>query len=295
MVKIRKGVAYTLVSLTFLSACNMFEHLDHPTSDPQLLSAARGCFDQGDLACAKDLYGKLSNNDADIKSSELAFTILDEQGADLGAFLGAFAGGAGAAGLTKLSNSLSKNSGLDKRKALLAAFSQTTNITDSSLKGLVQFITMMAISAEILSEASTIKGNLNQADFVVSPATCKTAKAPNHCGIVDSSCDKPAGSGLTAGGPATKASDVGNDTATIVTFFSQDTPTIEMFLVALDEVLGGLGAINGNKSGGKLSDATKGIATDLTGSANSSSIPQIYRDRISDCVRQKFIQLGVGA
>src|SRR3954469_7732827 len=74
---------------------NVFDPFDNPTTDTQLISAARACFDRGDIACAKENYEKLSANNADIAASETAFAMLDENGAGMASFIQAFGSGGG--------------------------------------------------------------------------------------------------------------------------------------------------------------------------------------------------------
>jgi hypothetical protein len=70
------AIAWSAAALAALSGCNVFSVLDSPSGDAQLISAARACFDQGDFACARDNYSKLSDSSADIRASEEAFLAL---------------------------------------------------------------------------------------------------------------------------------------------------------------------------------------------------------------------------
>ncbi|MBI3534419.1 MAG: hypothetical protein HY072_02890, partial [Deltaproteobacteria bacterium] len=78
----RNLVSLLLFCSMFLVSCpNVFDPIDNPSGDAQLLSAARACFDKGDLACAKDNYGKITGTtDAEYAAAETAFTILEENG-----------------------------------------------------------------------------------------------------------------------------------------------------------------------------------------------------------------------
>src|SRR5688572_5467951 len=65
-------------------ACvNVFDPIDNPGGEAQLLSAARAAFDKGDIATARELYGKVGNETA---TAETIFLELDACGADIGAF-----------------------------------------------------------------------------------------------------------------------------------------------------------------------------------------------------------------
>ena len=62
--------------LAAASGCNLFDPLDSPTSDAQLISAARACFDRGDLVGiqGKLVWRKATTKQGDTKG-ELAILV----------------------------------------------------------------------------------------------------------------------------------------------------------------------------------------------------------------------------
>jgi hypothetical protein len=158
---------------TLLISCNAFDPLDSPTSDEQYLSAARNCLDEGDLACARDWYGKISRGSGDTRAGELAFTTLSEYGGKFEDFI-ASAGstGAGAAALNTLANRLSAGAGVGKRLGFYSAYKYTQYIQDPEYRGFVRFITALFLAAEILAEDSGSDGILQKTDLILSTTAC---------------------------------------------------------------------------------------------------------------------------
>ena len=56
-------IAGLAIPLVLQGCVNIFDPLDSPSGEAQLLSAARACFDDGDFACAREFYGKLGSNE----------------------------------------------------------------------------------------------------------------------------------------------------------------------------------------------------------------------------------------
>lgn len=157
-----------------LSGCNVFSSLDSPDGDAQLLSAARACFDKGDVACALDHYSKLSSgSSSEVAAAERAFAVLDQNGVGMGKFITTMASGDLSAGLTSLAGDLSPNAGQTLRQSLYTAYREVDNIsTQSELRGLVRFITAYALSAAILAEEAGGDGTLSATDVASNPNTC---------------------------------------------------------------------------------------------------------------------------
>ncbi len=174
-----KAWALTLSSTLALSlsGCNVFSSLDSPDGDVQLLSAARACFDKGDIACALEHYSKVSSgSSSEVAAAERAFAVLDQNGIGMGKFMTTMASGDLSAGLTSLAGDFSRNSGQSLRQSLYTAYREVDNIpTQSELRGLVRFITAYALSAAILAEEAGGDGTLSKTDIANSPNTC----APN--------------------------------------------------------------------------------------------------------------------
>ena len=80
-------VGLILFIFSFQLGCNTFEFMDSPGDDAQYLSAARACLDGGDIQCAIDNYQKLSNDQADIKASELVFVTMESAGLGMSAIM----------------------------------------------------------------------------------------------------------------------------------------------------------------------------------------------------------------
>src|SRR5205809_424094 len=84
------------VALAGGSSCiNLFDPIDNPSGEGQLLSAARAAFDKGDMATARELYGKAGGETA---LSETIFLDLDGCGADIGALASALSKASDASG-----------------------------------------------------------------------------------------------------------------------------------------------------------------------------------------------------
>lgn len=253
-----------------LTGCNVFDPLDSPTNDDQLISAARACFDQGDIACAREQYAKLSKDSADIMNSELAFATLDENGIGMGIFLDAFGGGGGGAGITKLANQLAGTSlnTSATRLAFYQAFQRAAAIKNPGLRGLVRFTTATALTAEIMAEGAGNNRTLEQTDYTASPTVCKALTSTTCATSAD--CDG-VGSFLTTGSDF----DFGNTTEAAV----QVTPTIAMLNGAIAQINTALGASEIGASG-KFGSGAGSFAsglTGLTGALSTSAGARCYR------------------
>jgi hypothetical protein len=172
-----------------LSACNVFAPFDNPTSDTQLLSAARACFDQGDLPCAKEYYSRVSSANSDSANSERILATLSEQGATMSALIEFVGNQANGRALTRFAERLSSGSGETRRLAIYNAFKDHTLITNSSLKAFVKFVSALSLAAEILGEAANSDGILHKTDLVAD-LTCSKDLLTNN--PATTACDAPA-------------------------------------------------------------------------------------------------------
>lgn len=169
------------IPLFFQGCINIFDPIDSPSNDAQLLSAARACFDEGDFSCAREYYGKLANNE-DAKA-ELAFVKLDEVGAGIGSFVRALDAASGSSAgmiLTVLAEQMAPFAGSSARASLLSAYQASLTISNTELKGFVQFMAGIAIAAEILAEldgAQTDKILQRETDIVANSAGCRALAA----------------------------------------------------------------------------------------------------------------------
>lgn len=182
-----------LLLLPAAIGCNVFDPLDSPGGDAQLLSAARACFDRGDMTCARENYAKLSSSQADVQASELAFVMLEEAGVSMADFMTAMGQGNANQGITRLAGLLSLRSpGQSKRQAIFNAYLKINEITQSTeLKGLVRFVAAFALAAEILGEEAGGDGTLSKTDISASPDTCNNDLSATSCtGVAAGRCTK---------------------------------------------------------------------------------------------------------
>ncbi len=164
------------VDLATLSGCNAFSFADSPSGDSQILSAARACFDAGNYTCAGTYYGQLSSASSDQGTSETAFEVLAQNGLTSAVFMNAILSGTITGGklVTKMSNAISSNSTATQsaRLAILHSYQAASTISETRLKGLVQFMTALTLAAEILAESASKAGTLKQSDLVTNPTLC---------------------------------------------------------------------------------------------------------------------------
>lgn len=256
-----------------LSGCpNVLSVVDSPDGDAQLLSAARACFDEGDLECARNHYNQLSRDYEDIQKSELAYAILDENGAGMSAFIAAFGKGNGGDGLTKLANAIAaKGANATRRLNLLSAYQKAetsagNQISDQNIRGLVRFISGIAIAAEILAETVNANGNttLDASDLVASVSGCLSV----HSGA---NCNKNAGINVIDDGSAAYNLNDSN----ISTLLSS-TANMAMLHAAVNAVYSAL--TNDLSASGKFTNTLSFVQTlNNLGGASSALASQIYR------------------
>ncbi len=230
--------------LALLVGCqfNVFDPVDAPTTDLQLKSAARGCLDRHDYACAADLYAKLAASSgncatdgtnqpcADVANSELAFSILDQNGAGFGAVAAGFGtGGASLSALNPIVRSVYGGAGLAKRHLLYTAYQKVALINNTSLKNLTRFLTAVALAAEFAAEgAADSDGVLRKTSLENTPTTCNSTTDLQ----LNGPCGAPAGVkfSATTGG-------------SIVTAEPTSTLTYDLFNSAINEAVTGLTGI----------------------------------------------------
>lgn len=193
---------FFIVFLLFTNSCqlNVFSPVDEPSGKDQLISAARACFDRGDLDCAKNYYDQLSS-DSDVRNSEEAFVLLDRYGAGMGNFILSFGSGDGGTGITLFANKLASEGGtpgVTKRLALYEAYLKTFLVQNTALRGLVRFVTALAIACELLAEGSGSDLTLQKSDLAGgTTATANSCYASTTaCGVGDANCNKPSSSAL---------------------------------------------------------------------------------------------------
>ncbi len=159
---LRSGmIAVAVATSAVILGCNIFDPLDNPSGDAQILSAARACFDQGDLACARENYLKLSTAYSEIQAAELAFVTFEENGATMSAFMETISQGGSGTALTSLAERMAPGSEA-KRLALTTAVKNAVAgiTTNTELRGLVRFLGGVAVAAEVLAEEVGTSGTL---------------------------------------------------------------------------------------------------------------------------------------
>jgi len=177
----------TLSTSVMLSSCNAFEMFDSPSNDAQYLSVARACFDQGDLECARENYQKLSNDQEDVKKSELALALIDEAGITMSTFLSAFASGGDGGAINGLAEALTEidgGVGIDKRNLILEALQAADGIQDAKLRGFTRFLASLSLFAEVLGEIAAGYGNANLLEGNDLATNANNCKATGQGGCV---------------------------------------------------------------------------------------------------------------
>jgi hypothetical protein len=257
------------VPLAILSACNIFDPIDSPNTDAQILSAARAAMDRGDFEGARQEYAKLSQSDETVASEE-AFNELNEAGATMGNFMAAFGGGGSGEAITALANSLANGAGESKRLAIYSAYSKVSSITtNTQLRGLVRLTAGLALAAEILAEQATNAGVatiLEQEDIVTNPSGC------NSVTCLGTGCAAPGGT--LALGAAVDISPTPADSTDL-----SGSATLRMFNAAIDAVNDAITEVGAS---GKFSTGTGGLASGLLTIGTT------------DCYRFAMLEQGIG-
>lgn len=223
-----------VLASAFVAGCNLFGGLNTPSTDPQLLSAARASFDKGDFASALNFYQKLSSSQTDIANSESAMTVLDQNGVGMANYISSFGqstSNVGAA-ITSMSNMLiNRNPNSTLRLGVFGAYQyiNSTTIKDNSLRGLVRFLTSVGILAELFAEAAT-NGQVHKTDISAAAGTCTAS----------------AGACVTCSGAGSKIADGGQSATTpgmlTVSDFNATTATLTMIDAAIKEINLALGS-----------------------------------------------------
>lgn len=204
------AVAGALAAILSLSACvNLFDPIDNPGGDAQILSAARAAFDRGDLQEARDLYAKLGSNE--VAQSETIFTRLEECGGGIeavGAALGAATSGSAGILVTVMGEKMNALHGTACLATLLAAYRSAQALTDPSLKNFTAFLAAIAVAGEVLAHNTgiTASGTLAVTDIVTNGATSSCilgASCTAGCGVTTKGITAAATVDLSSSGPAT--------------------------------------------------------------------------------------------
>ncbi len=262
-----KRLGIFFVGIFLFSGCiNIFDPVDTPSGDEQVLAAARACFDDGDLDCAADFYKQLSNSFVDRKNTEEAFLILERAGIGMSFFIQAFGDGGGGRGLGKLANLLSGNAAVvSRRTTIFEAFKKHDAIQDRNLRNFLKFVTALTFAAHILAEehrADTTDG-FTGADFVLTPAACKTIDVASCAG--EATCGRPVASTLDdTAAPATSDTEM---TSSDTISGQRTLLMLHKALLAVDQAIRQIGV--GGKFSTSLGSFTGQIAL-LSGISNSN-------------------------
>lgn len=236
----------SLLALAGLTSCNIYGGIDKPSGDAQLISAARACLDDGNFSCATTYYQQVSASNLDIQQSEEAFTLLNQSGASMAAFAGAFGNGQNisvGSAITTLADYLlvTGTVGQVMRTSIYTAFESETRITDSGLKNMVKFLGAVSFAAEILAE---IAESQNSSVLLKS-----NVNANSLLGY----------SGGTVGGHATLEAVVNASAGATIT--AGTWGSLDMFNIALSDASNAISALAGNGSLASLFSGTSSIGT----------------------------------
>ncbi len=265
------------LSATGLSGCNIFDPLDSPSGDEQLLSAARACFDQGDYQCALDHYAKLSTDQAETVAAETAFVMLDRAGAGMSSFTQVVGNGkTDGKALSKFATLLTPSAGEAKRLEIYRAYQKVALIQNNvQLRGLVRFVTGIALAAELLAEDAGGDGTYQNTDLVTSATvdSCRVAACPGSC---------------------TKAASSSFNTGSVVDITGNNPPAESSMS----------GALTWGKFYGAVQAVDQGLTTELATSGKFQNISSTFNvittagsalANASDlCFRALLLETGVG-
>lgn len=265
-----------LVASSCFAACNVFEVFRSPQGDDQVLSAARGCLDQGNLECARREYSKLAGTSyAEIAASELAFAYLEEAGAGAAALFPALAKGSSSGEkLTNLANALAPYRGRNQRALIYQGYRQVASIPhNANLRGLVRFTASFALAAAILAEEAGSTGKLRKLDYLTA-TDCTTGTC-----AINVSCEGP--SPVITIGPAIT---ITSSPPPELSVFDVETPTWGMYQAALNGIQLGVTEV---QASGNLASGTGDLA--ISFSTYNSADPTADR-----CFRAENLAQGVG-
>ena len=263
-VKIRnwktRSIQVTLGWLMLLSGCNAFTSLDAPTGDPQILSAARACFNAGNFTCATSYYLQLSTTAyRDTQNTELAYDILAQKGITAPVFISAVLSNGGNFGglITQLAGQLSYHASRTNRLALFQAYQYALVIQNTQAQQVMRFITALALVAEIFSENTVTPGNYKQSDLVTNPAGCSSASLLTVA-TTPATCAIPATSTMITGLNFGVLSTAGASS------FAGAAPTLYMINACISEIANTANSLSSGLLGSSASDLATTITSQLS-------------------------------
>jgi hypothetical protein len=285
-------IAAAWVSLGSGCNFNLFAPMDSPHTDTQNLSAARAAFDRGDYADALKYYQALSGSYADIQASEEAFMQLAQAGVPMSAFIGGFGDGGKhpGNGVTVMASNVdsSGSTGINSRQAILTAYSNAANISNTQLQGITRFLASLALISEVLAEGGTAgASNFSAAQITTNAVTCANDSL-SSCVIApgDSNCDSPGTDGFGAG---TCTQYTGFDASTFANWsgFQGSTPTLCMVDAGIQAVANAVSTFaSGNQNTAQFTQVLTAAGTaGLSGALSAHGYP---------CYRLALLSEGVG-
>lgn len=268
------GVAFCSI---IWAGCNSYSFVDKPSSNAQILSAARACLDEGNYSCAATYYGQLSSP-SDESRSEAIFTNLAEDGVTVATFANAVIAGSSNAGklITKFAGQLTGIASVTTRLNFFHIYQQYKNIQEPHAQGLVRFVTGLTLLSEIFAEGANKSGIFQASDLVSDPTSCAT----NYDIPPFTGCSAPSNSKISSGTaiPAlTSASD--SDMS--------GSPTLFMINAAIYEIDQGLNDMGPN---GQLGSSSQGFTSSILNDGADAIIPGTD----SPIYRGLLIQNGIG-
>lgn len=160
-----------------MSSCNLWGGIDSPSGDAQLISAARGAFDNGDYVKALEYYQQLSSNNADIRISETALVTMAQEGIfsvqDLVASLGDGRGNGNS--LVTIANSIAARgkTAASFRTTLDQQFVNAGAIVNTHLRAYTRFLIAMAMTTQVLASGVGADGVLTAEDLASNVTACR--------------------------------------------------------------------------------------------------------------------------
>ena len=222
------------LSILPLAGCNLFGGLSSPSSDPQYLVAARACLDRGDYQCALDNYRALSGNQNDIKVSETSLTQLAQANifsfSDLISSLGGATGSGGS--FATMANDLARRGAASETNRLLiqTIYAANASINDQKLQAFSKFLAAISMVNELLAEIAGPDNSLTGHDIVANPSACLAA----NCGSTPTACDPVGGTSGTPKVYTNGSNSLGDPTNLDSVTNWNNSPTIQMLLIATD-------------------------------------------------------------
>jgi len=281
---LHRFLALPLAALIILTqtSCNIFDPIDSPHNDVQLLSQCRALFDQSKVDEAADCYASISTT-TDQKLAEEAFVTLNSLGVSMSTLMTAIGDGkSGGAIITRMADLVGPyTNGAAARKSLWTAYNKVNSISGKSTKGLVRFITSIAILAFLLAElnANGTSGQLDQADFVTDPTTCKNNYS-DYAACVP-------GIAAGCGGPSIEVGTGVVDLDSGQSVLDTPTPTMYQMLAAVSEISQ---ALSSDELGGSGKFGSK-----ITSLADTLSLLTLTTHATETCFRYQIISESIGA